>query len=116
MIQANELRIGNWVKDSFGYLVIGVNAKVEFASAYEPITLTPEILEKCGFDDFKSNVYGNDEYIELDLDGDIYNVFIKQINIDETIDSILMHNQIKYLHQLQNLYFALTGEELTFKH
>ena len=48
MIAANELRMGNWVKDSLGYLVIGVNAKVEFASAYEPIPITPEILEKCG--------------------------------------------------------------------
>lgn len=30
-------------------------------------------------------------------------------------DIFTLHLEIKYVHQLQNLYFALTGEELTFK-
>ena len=105
MINANELRIGNWVKDSLGYLVIGVNAKVEFASAYEPIPLTPEILEKCGaivyeFDNGEQNQYRIKERLFVIRDGDIVDYGSSVI--------------IKHLHQLQNLYFALCGEELNY--
>lgn len=35
--------------------------------------------------------------------------------IDEVNSVIVLHNNVCYVHQLQNLYFALTGEELTIK-
>ena len=100
-MKANELRIGNWVKDSLGYLVIGVNAKVEFASAYEPIPLTPEILERLGF---ISNPY-QDRY-EL---GDLHFEYCAIRNLIWCEK----YPHIKYVHRLQNLYFALTNDELT---
>ena len=52
--------------------------------------------------------YGYILFLEDDGEYDIF------IHIDN--DSILLYNSIKYVHQLQNLYFALSGEELTIKY
>lgn len=75
---------------------------------YEPIPLTEEWLVKFGFTKDK-NLFFHDKcsYIQSDA----YNCgggFGYCLN-DEKIDFL----HIKYVHQLQNLYFALTGEELT---
>lgn len=75
---------------------------------YKPIPLTEEWLLKFVFDkdidDFYLDIntvlfvsYNDDEFVHL------------KSNHLETIASI------KYVHQLQNLYFALTGEELMLK-
>jgi hypothetical protein len=120
MINANELRIGNLVyRDSWNDsrsidIITGydfwhsqrldrVESQVEWGSL-SVIPLTEEILLKCGFEKL-----GGDNYsigrISLGLN---YN-----ISID--IDYVPIHclnGKIKYLHQLQNLYFALTNEEL----
>ena len=111
MIKANELRIGNWVNDKIGLVTIGENGKINFADVYEPIPLTPEILEKCGFKTnklqnlfkrVKEKTEGMKSEIHL---GDYYDerkyYYLVGLNI-----------RIIYLHQLQNLYFALTNEEL----
>lgn len=120
-ILANELRVGNlYYPKGTNYAAV-VNANdigaiqngigVDF---YQPIPLTPEILEKCGFDwsiyhqafrqhqDTVEFYYLNECYPS----GFQFSTFKKQQ---------LIGNPIQYLHQLQNLYFALTGEELTFK-
>ena len=82
-----------------------------------PIQLSEEWLIRAGFckkfgvPPYSSPIYGNSEFIEIDLEqteGD--NCFLKQENSEMIIDSILVYNHIKYVHQLQNLYFALTGE------
>lgn len=124
MIAANQLRIGNWVKyhdDDTLFKVVEIdtlgmrvendeqNTWIEY-DCFSPIPLTPEILEKCGF-----------AYWELDIDctdpSDAYWVHRKfKFGIDNlswTVQKIGV--RVKYLHQLQNLYFALTGEELNYK-
>jgi hypothetical protein len=137
MIQANELRIGNLFWENYGgyKIVSGINChKNEFPitvdahgigftaigrfdlESIQPISLTPEILEKCGFDSINfdnpnSNVdftfTNNPQYwIQYHTDVDQYIFYGTSNSIEKPI---------KYLHQLQNLYFALTGEELTFK-
>lgn len=132
MIKPNELRIGNLFykidRSNTVHLPITIPIKVLeinmfnvlacFAdenpammktipailmSDLSPIPITPEILEKCGF---VSNPY-QDRY-EF---GDIH---VEYCGIRD-ICWINSHPHIEYLHQLQNLYFALTGEELTFK-
>jgi hypothetical protein len=109
-MNANELRIGNYaiVKDAPIESIIRVRAQ-HIAEAEEhnpswflyPIPLTPEKLEKCGF------IYRNDSKDIMDN-----GYFVLYLG-----DSIYFNSypivQVKYLHQLQNLYFALTGTELT---
>ena len=43
-----------------------------------------------------------------------YSVCVTQIDEDE-LDQNVFLSDIIYVHQLQNLYFALTGEELEIK-
>jgi hypothetical protein len=120
MITANELRIGNLIENGevegihFTERIIEVVknktrtfVRMEFA---EPIPLTPEILEKrCGFVDDKLNIrYGLDfGYIHYmkELGGIIYR---SDYNHG-------MSRTFKYLHQFQNLVFALTGEDPEIK-
>lgn len=115
MIAANELRIGNWVN----YLDInGLNpAQIEIDDfinlkedgeknfPFSPIPLTPEILEKCGaivyeFDNGLGNQYRIKDRLFVIRDGDIVDYGSSVI--------------IKHLHQLQNLYWCLTGTELNY--
>jgi hypothetical protein len=71
-------------------------------AVYEPIPLTEEWLLKFGFEEWDKNAW------QKGFDLSIHK-----------IDSIFWYNNnginvlIKYVHQLQNLCFALTGEELT---
>jgi hypothetical protein len=144
MIQANELRIGNWVHfvNSNGahmnfqinvfHLAYMVEADPEYVQhgyglKYEGnitgIALTPEILEKCGFS-WRNGYLAKDMHVASMLLGfyagvsDKMTLIQKTAPIDEGLfpNDRLMHfgvNHPIYLHQLQNLYFALTGEELT---
>ncbi len=80
---------------------------------FEPIPLTEEWLVKLGFEEtYKSqhtqrfDLISNTKFgYNKNLKTDIY--YIRWIGED------FIH--IKYVHQLQNLYFALTGEELIIK-
>jgi len=115
MIVANELRIGNWVEiDQYGNTrnIIRINSGSDIDQVVKlrpsPIPLTPEILEKCGFD----------------KEGDTYKIVTKNLDycfkISFTGSGYFSQNAIAkqptlYLHQLQNLYWCLCGEELTFK-
>ncbi len=72
----------------------------------EPIPLTEEWLLKFGFE---KTWYGvEDALIELQKTEKGY---ILSINCNEYTEG----KEFYYVHQLQNLYFALTGEELTIK-
>lgn len=77
----------------------------------EPIPLSPEILEKCGF-----KKWGEESNYEK-------RTFQKQnitINCEPNSNSYyfiatLCHKKnINYLHQLQELYSELVGEELIY--
>lgn len=106
-ILANELRIGNWVKYKkyplkllASEIVLIEQGKIKC----EPIPLTREVLEKCGFQ--ASNVGNHIMY----KNGVI--IFFEKGKWGIRCDS---RCSLNYLHQLQNLYFALTGEELDYK-
>lgn len=124
MIAANELRIGNWVrfnkptvrptqylqvKEIFcieqtgeGYFVSSNQyTPININKGVFPIPLTPEIFEKCGF--IKHIDTGNEFYTIGD--------FALHKN-KEWFNHHSCNNSIDTVHQLQNLYFALTGEEL----
>lgn len=108
MIQANELRVGNWISNGdpirFEFFMAGGNLDGDYID-YDPIPLTPEILEKCGF---RLNAWGylmQDPAVEFGISIDS----LQPINY---YGSRLAATEIKHLHQLQNLYFALTNKEL----
>ena len=122
---ANDLRIGNYVEETLFTNRITqitsisqkrVHVKYEFSRAsvsikdITPITLTEEILLKCGFE--KSNDL--DKFYHLDLLNEWTRIYfnpkhnICQLSINQH-DSCI---RIKYLHELQNLVFALTQKEL----
>ena len=119
-MKANELRIGNLVKDSFGVIEISITGesyfektiydfgKIEFASIYEPIPLTEEWLLKFGFEKKKGyydRYYYSIDGMDIRIDADMF----------ETEVGECLYKTIKYVHQLQNLYFAINDEELTMK-
>lgn len=128
MIPANELRIGNWVETyNFsdiepyqesqvkgihpdGRLYLEINGQPgyywlltenERGTEINPIPLTPEILESCS----PNQIWFADNFnLTIKPTG----VLLKQKN-----EGVKYLTYIKYVHQLQNLFFALTGVELT---
>lgn len=109
MIKANELRIGNNIYDECGHVIKMTIAHFDFIDFIEhnPIPLTEEWLIKFGFE----NRLG---FLSLGALSCVYsyeeNVFYFYIGKDGDNDIKVM-----FVHQLQNLYFALTGQELQIK-
>lgn len=114
MIGQTELRIGNFV--DVGGCFIRFESGDEFkhgALVANPIPITPEILIACGFGtDFEiglPNGNGTDLFIEFDE-------LLGEINCGVSGNkSANYFHPIKHLHQLQNLYYCLTGSELTYQ-
>lgn len=130
MIQANELRIGNYISDIWspnGFFKVTQLKKFsavygkDFTALYDnlnPIPLTEEILLKAGgkrFDEDKIILMLNDPSTHLVLMkvGTHWFPQIEQTGefASEGVNVVFL-NFIDYLHQLQNLFFALTGEEI----
>jgi len=106
MIRPEDLRIGNWLQDQSGYFKVrAIELGVTFLD--EPITLTEEILVKAGC---TIVLCGGCEYrlgnLTLQVtkydSGNLITVFLG----GELI------NLLHYLHELQNLVFALSNKEL----
>jgi hypothetical protein len=112
-MKANQLRIGNYIMD--GHDVEEVNYRmiemlVKNQAEFDPIPLTEEWLLKFGFEDCRHNL--------MALRVNTFEFFFDKIdkcgvNLYEKWEGIFLCGGIKHVHQLQNLYFALTGEELT---
>ena len=108
-MKASELRLGNWY-DHHGtpkQVTPSVIEDVWEAKRIwcKPIPITEEWLLRFGFEDtgclrFKKGIWD----VAFMSDSTIYFRFDEQ-NIAE----------LKHVNQLQNLYFALTGEELTIQ-
>jgi hypothetical protein len=132
MIKANELRIGNIVEYEFpGYRYPQDAEWGEYTIKHKdiedcdliwfrPIPLSEERLIKFGFEKKIDNNFRS---------GDVFNwqIIVNKKDVDFIMLSsnfTLRLDQLKYfrpivkmnfVHQLQNLYFALTGEELIYK-
>ena len=117
MIQANELRIGNYIMyvegevgkvvgiNDHGYIAISCDREYFGQSDYDPIPITPEILEKCGYR-ISFGLYCNGSHrMKTSSRG-------RFIFMPYGTSDINLHIPIDYLHEFQNLYHAITGTEL----
>ena len=112
-MKASELRIGNLVNHiRKGPIVVGI-MELDFIEKevldIEPIPLTKKWLGKFGFiriafEDFD---FPNHDFAHFIICHNDYGWTV-MLNRQTVIT-------INHVHQLQNLYFALTGEELTIK-
>ena len=105
-MKANELRIGNYVYDTLGKVnKIDLEAITyivkEPHNQVKPIPLTEEWLLKFDMELISKITYSPKEGLLRLSNGDT--------------KGTLLIPHIKYVHQLQNIYFELTGKELTFK-
>jgi len=85
------------------------NAKTERIKNLTPIPLTEKWLIDFGFERSKKTAYSTGKEVE-------YNVFYKYKLLFNEIQNQWYYDKVKVelscVHELQNLYFALTKEEL----
>jgi hypothetical protein len=125
---ANELRIGNLVRDkiskteikiielteqSIGTYVVDRN-KFPLSNGWsiEPIPLTEEWLLKLGFEKQKGKIDIFEKSrlrIWIGARGQSLCYLVEE----NTTSAHYIPNSLEHVHQLQNLYFALTGIDLT---
>lgn len=121
MIQANELRIGNLLnyQTAEGDIVtVEVNLQLMqwlindtkgFNLVHSPITLSEELLVKFGFE----KIYKSQIHATYWIENLSYYFWHEKGN--QYADCKGLQVNCVYIHQLQNLYFSLTGEELNIK-
>ena len=142
-MKATELRIGNWIKgddinmfkvdeirlsEHQGYVAVMYFPDMENILTLpldiaQPIPLTEELLLGCGFKkekDFSANpnlnnkfLYVKDSCIIFCMEHIGYSYFQWRYGAYEIGEYNVI--DLKYVHQLQNLYYALTNEELVIK-
>lgn len=135
-MNANELRIGNCVNrlgeptvvtsiSRGGYLSTLASGSIT-QNQVEPIPITEEWLLKFGFQKDGGSMRGSDriwwryEPTNYDAEGHFYLWFSNESSYVEIhplggleIDGVCV--DARCVHQLQNIYFALTGQELEIK-
>ena len=129
-MEVQELRLGNLVTTVEGTKHFGKELEIEFLTnnncydldapldsinGYElnkviPIPLTEEWISKLGFGYF-SNKQGQLYYKHRENGWTLLHSYGKWHY--STSMSLTLGRELKYVHELQNLYFALIGEELT---
>ena len=125
-MKATELRIGNWVRWNYEESSEGNVYPVEYGyelddiknnpNIVKPIPLTEEWLIRFGFELDKEYDEGGLVDYRLTLMKNSLE-FVSFWNSEELngINQPQTRVDVKHVHQLQNLYFALTGQELTIK-
>jgi len=123
-MKANELRVGNWVSRDGEIYQASSPTITALENGYfnvEPVIISTEWLTKFGFEYINKgdNDYilytdpNHDYYLQMDVrkGGDRWAI------LDNTVNELTAFAMVDivHVHQLQNLYFALTGEELKYK-
>ena len=119
MIDPKELRIGNWIMDVEPYNDIFEITDIHINKAgngwsFRPIPLTKEWMVKFGATDKWD--YNRWE-IAVDESHNIGHWLWEEMEKTELWcddNSYTQYPPLRYVHQLQNLYFALTGKELEY--
>lgn len=123
-MKANELRIGSW----YNSVKFKKPVQCELSDLYDLCAKSDGAYNDPPIDEMFKPIPLTEEWLKkfwLEKDGDVLGVdtyynacFIRKNNRVKFIgsyDNSKIGKPIKYVHQLQNLYFALTGKELTIK-
>lgn len=121
-MEAKELRIGNLIQSIHGDNCTCTEVDLDLFEALNndqyseydliPIILTEEWLLKFGFEKYDDGgeLNGNDCFYGIKKTGIVIGLTPKF-----NLSGYRPAKRIIYVHQLQNLYFALTGNELEIK-
>jgi hypothetical protein len=129
MIDPKELRIGNWLQGKpFNAPRMGISSNGETQItgegiaaierrlitnySYSPIPLTPEWLERLGFEKDRHGKRGYWWHCKFDYPLVQVGKFAFGIYDYENPSTVMFIGHLEHVHSLQNLFFALTGEEL----
>jgi hypothetical protein len=123
-MKAEELMVGNYIywdipqKQNKPHRVISISEKriltlpvsaPDSIDEYKPIPLTEEWLVRFGFENCINGWWSENELFNVKfIDNDI------EIYLSGS-DNDLAYKKIKYVHQIQNLYYIIIGEHLTIK-
>lgn len=131
MINPKTLQLGNWLLGANGELqqvdyigeTIGLKNKSGGTDKYQHdplfsydikdlkgIPLTPEILEKCGFN---LKPHRQSIWYRKRLQIALGNGALPYLLTEDQEQAVYIPTTLEFLHQLQNLFFSLYGEELT---
>ena len=120
MIQAQELRIGNLVFD-LDITVYTIANGIDIDGSWNPIPFTEKWLLKFGFEKQDNDI---DVWYQIEIKDGFFLEYFKSMTYTSLIlrevnnvvgDSLFyLPNIPKFVHELQNLYFALTQKELEY--
>jgi hypothetical protein len=129
MIDANELRLGNYIMQKVhtritttpcSFQHFELIAKGQDKDLF-PIVLKTTVLESAGFlenMDYPLSPQAREFKLQLPVIGNNKNEILAYIKNNKEcfaramVNGLPVSNNIFHVHQLQNLYYALTGEEL----
>lgn len=125
MLKPEQLRLGNYIYSEVTTVNVKVTTQVlklieseiktKELSRYKPIPLTEEWLLKFGFERKFFNKEETPRWINKSFYMFIDAVWYITFKRDGYVSFIAFDcflKDLRYVHQLQNLYFALTGKEL----
>ena len=133
MIKKEEFRLNNYLMHKTGVRILTVRCSFEhfalMAKGGEkdlfPVVLSAPILEKCGFAENKKYALlpESREFIRVlpvmgsgDMEIRAYIKNNKECFGRVMLSGVPVSNNFYHLHQLQNIYFSLTGEEIEVKY
>ena len=132
-IKVKNIRIGNVVKKCYNSYKASVESDISIITdddlkimlskrndvVYLPVTITEDYLKRLGFKKVSEDSYDGFDWIYHFTIND-FEISVGLISETKDLDIFLFSGDsikhIKYINELQNLFFALTNYELKFKY
>jgi hypothetical protein len=136
-MKAQELRIGNWIHSpiksplmpkplvgDFQVEAWHLSSMIEFEKVSDmwanvmPIRINLDWLMRFGFTTKTQDKYGNLNFWNKEKDASIdVDLTVSSVQVEPLfyyrVHETIRRKSLRYVHELQNLHFALKGEELT---
>lgn len=128
-MEAKELRIGNLVYNARNKVIIVDWLTIKWDEDFKPIPLTEEWLLKAKFENWGTTqlnefekytdyvlfnvIEGTSSFKVSFIESNYGNKYYSEFTIKIDHDAIYV-KELLYIHQLQNIFYDLTGMELEF--